>query len=268
MREYPEVKLRVYGHDAFHDLAFLRFFPTVLKFQADCWSLGDWSGLEYLRDDAVYIGLGATKRTLSLSLLRRFASLKQLFIEGHDKDISVLTQLEELEDVTLRSITLPDLTLLTSLPKLWSLDIKLGGTKDLAMLPELRSLKYLELWMVRGLRDLEPIASLTSLQSLFLQALVRIEVLPSLHALAVLRRAVVISMKNFRDLQPIADAPALEEFAAWEMSHLSVDAFRCFLGHPTLKYLGAGLGSARKNDAVRLMFPGLAHGSLPRFVYS
>jgi hypothetical protein len=78
----------------------------------------------------------------------------------------VISGLGELRSVTLRSITLPDLSLLAVLPKLRALDLKLGGTKNLALLPELQGLEYLELWMVKGLSDLAPIRNASSLRQL------------------------------------------------------------------------------------------------------
>jgi hypothetical protein len=266
--EYPAITLRAYGHSSFRDLEFLRHFPLVRSFQADCWSLDNWDGLAYLPSDAKYIGLGATKKTVSLAILGRFPTLNRLYIEGHHKDIKVIAQLGELEDVTLRSITLPDLSLFVGLEKMRSLDVKLGGTKNLGLLPDLRSLTYLELWMVKGLDDLSPIAATTSLQSIFLQALRRVTSIPALDDLRSLRRIRIETMKGITDLRSFAAAPALEEFAAWDMGHLQPAAFQCFIDHPKLRYLSAGLGSRRKNDAVTAMFPGLQRGQLQQFKFT
>ena len=55
----------------------------------------------------------------------------------------MLSQLTGLQELTLRSTTLADLSLLLPLGELRSLDIKLGGTNDLALLPEVGQLRYL-----------------------------------------------------------------------------------------------------------------------------
>jgi hypothetical protein len=138
--------LRVHSDQT--SLDFLRYFPNLLRFNAAMSHLESWTGLLSLPEEAEQLSLGATKKTLSLSIIGRFRNLRKLYLEGHHKDISVLAELETLEDLTLRSITLPDLGLLTNLRRLWSLDIKLGGTRNLALLPRVESLKYLELWRV------------------------------------------------------------------------------------------------------------------------
>jgi hypothetical protein len=46
--------------------------------------------------------------------------------------------------LTLRSITLPDLSLLLPLSQLRALDIKLGGTRDLTLLPQIGALSVVK----------------------------------------------------------------------------------------------------------------------------
>jgi hypothetical protein len=152
--------------------------------------------------------------------------------------------------LTLRSITLPDLALLLPMCDLLSLDLKLGGTKNLDLLPEVGQLRYLELWMVRGLSDLSAIAQVQTLQFLFLQALKQVTELPSLAALSELRRVHLETMKGLNDLSPVAHAPQLLELEAVDMRHLRPEAFAPFVGHPTLRFSTIGLGSLRKNEAV------------------
>jgi hypothetical protein len=124
---YPDVPLRVYGYDNLKDLEFLRYFPFLREFQADVWTLGSFEGLRYLSSDLKYLGLGATKsKAHSLRVIERFTELRDLSIEGHTKDISAVEFCSQLESLTLRSVTLPDLSALTSLNHLKHLRLKLG----------------------------------------------------------------------------------------------------------------------------------------------
>lgn len=252
MQKHPEIPLRIYGHYGQKcNLDFLTHFQFLRGFVVDCFELEDIAGLQYLPDNLEYFWFGDTKsKRFSLEFLERFQSLKSLFLENQTKHIEVLSNLHSLESLTLRSITLPDLSILLPLKNLLSLDIKLGGTKDLSLLPRLGRLRYLELWMVKGLSNIASIAGSTTLQYLFLQALKNVSEVPALLNLAYLRRVHLETMKGVRDLTPIADAPALEELLILDMRHLQPEHFRPFVGHPTLKKVTAGLGSIRKNVAV------------------
>lgn len=251
--EHPAKTLRAYAYGGtITDLEFLRYFPTLRSFQADALynSLIDIEGLRHLPDDVRFLGLGQTKKKLSLRPLARFSKLERLYVEGQTKDIEVISGLKELRSITLRSITLPDLALLIPLRKLRALDLKLGGTKNLSLLPELDTLEYLELWMVKGLSDLTPVEGLPRLEYLFLQSLRQVQALPDLSGLTSLRRLWIETMKGLTDLSAIREAPQLRQLAVVDMAHLQPDAFLPLIGHPTLESLRYGLGSRRKNDAV------------------
>jgi hypothetical protein len=262
MRSLPHVFLRAYGSydGTITNLDFLLYFPFLRSFQADALyhSLVNIDGLAYVPEDVRFIGLGQTKKKLSLSPLARFADLRVLYLEGQTKDIDVVSGLGELRSVTLRSITLPDLSLLLPLTKLRALALKLGGTKNLALLPDFKALDYLELWMVKGLSDLTPIADLRHLEYLFLQSLRQVESLPAMSGLTRLQRLWIETMKGLTDLTPIRDAPSLRHLAVIDMGHLQPEAFEPLIGYPALETLQFALGSKRKTDAVQKII------SLPR----
>jgi hypothetical protein len=242
------VSLRIYGH--YHhstDLSFLRHFPFLKRFQADVFELDNWDGLRFLPDNVEFLALGATRRQFSLAPIARFAQLTRIRLDGHRKDIAVVGDLSALVYLTLRSITLQDLGIFRRLRQLRSLALKLGGTNQLALLNELSSLRYLELWQVRGLSDLSALATLPQLRDLFLQDLTNVRSLPSFRPLHDLRRCCVQNLKHLTDLSPIAEAPYLEEIVLVGMRHISVDGLKCFQGHSALKAAAIGLGSMRRN---------------------
>lgn len=253
-QRYPRVQLRAYGSydGSITNLDFLRFFPTLRRFSADALyhSLTNIDGLAHLTEDAEFIGIGQTKKKLPLGGLIRFKALQRLYIEGQTKDIEVIGELRQLRSLTLRSVTLPGLSLLRPLQQLRALGLKLGGTKDLSLLPEIGQIEYLELWMVKGLSDLSPAAHLPSLEYLFLQSLRQVSALPPMAGMSSLKRVWLETMKGLTDLSPLRDAPSLTDLAVVDMSHLQPEAFEPLVGHPTLKSLRAGLGSTRRNDAV------------------
>lgn len=254
LREYPQMTLRVYGSLVIRDLEFLRFFPFLERFEADALhNLESADGLRHLPESVEALALGATRRQLDLRILARFPKLESLSLEKQHKGIGVLSGLTTLEELMLRSITLPDLSLLVPLTSLGSLALKLGGTNDLALLPGVGRLRYLELWRIRGLSDVSMIGRLPHLRYLFLQALKDVTALPDLSEARALRRIHLETMKGVRDLRLVATAPALEELLLGDMPQLRADVLRPFTGLPHLRAVTADLGSVRRNAEARAL---------------
>jgi hypothetical protein len=252
MREYPSLGLRVYSREPITDLEFLRHFPFVRRFDADggLGRLANFDGLRYLSPELEHLGLGRTKRQLSLRILERFTQLRELYLAEQRKDFGAVGTLLKLEKLELHSITLPDLSSLLTLSNLKWLEIKLGGTRDLRHLSKIGRLTYLKLWMIRGLNDITVIGEIPTLQELFLHSLRQVTALPSFRSLPDLKKVMIDTMNGLHDLRPIAEAPNLERLAAVAMRHLDPEAFRPFVDHPTLKLVSAGLGSDKKNAAA------------------
>lgn len=256
---YPDVGLRVYGsYDrSITDLDFLRFFPRLRKFSVDAiYELADLEGIGHLSPELEKLVIGRTRsKSFSLRTLTRFPHLRELYLEGHQKDIEAIGRLTSLEDLTLRSITLPDLSALLPLTRLVSLDVKLGGTRELGLLPGIGRLEYVELWMIRGLTDVSPLATVPTLTGFHLQALKNVTRLPSFRGADSLRSATLLTMKGISDLSPLAEAPNLESIGILDMGHLQPEALKPFVGHPTLRRARIGLGSDRKNADAWDMLP-------------
>lgn len=271
----PDVELRLYGgvYDSLCDLSFLHRVRNVRRFSADCLirvagieHLGSLQNLEELSID-IYdlesfdfldfitpgirsLSLGATKsRKPRLDALSRFHSLRELYLEGQQGGIGVLSRLAGLEKVTLRSISTANLDYICGLPRLWWLDIKLGGIRDFSAIENKHSIKYLELWQIRGLSDLGFISSLTGLQFLFLQSLINVREVPDLSKLTTLRRLHLENLKGLRDVSAIAKAPVLEEFSHVSAQNIAPEQYEPLMWMPTLKSVRVGFGSQKKNQA-------------------
>jgi hypothetical protein len=272
----PDVQLRAYGHYSIEcDLSFVRLLSNVRHFAADClmqasrvealsalqgleslsleiFGLTDFSVLGRLPPSLTSLSLGATRsKRPSLAPLRRFRSLRVLHLEGHSKDIEVLSELRDLEDVTLRSITTPDLQYLADLPRLWSIDLKLGGIRGFAGVEGKQSIKHLELWQVRDLRNVDVAETLPGLQYLFLQSLPHVDSLPGLAGSTALRRIVVENLKGLRGLETLEAAPALEDFALLDGRKQTPQQLLPVLRNPRVRRVSAFFGSDRKNKEFR-----------------
>jgi hypothetical protein len=259
MADYPDVRLRVYGgyDGSIKDLDFLRFFPRLRRFSVDAiYDLSRLDGIGLLSEELEDLLIGWTRsKRFSLRTLTKFGNLRKLYLEGQQKDIGAIGELSALDDLTLRSITLPDLSALLPLRKLTSLDIKLGGTRNVGLLPKIGRLTYVELWRVRGLEDVSALAEIESLERFFLQTLKGVTSLPSLARSDNLRSVALETMTGITDLAPIAKAPKLERLVLVEMCQLEPEALRPFIGHPTLRDGTWGLCSDRKNIAAWDLLP-------------
>ena len=269
-----DVELRVYGHYSTEcDLSFAGRMTNVRRFAADCltraknveaiadipnlgalslgiFELQDFGVLDLLSPALTTLRIGATRsKKPRLDALGRFTSLKTLYIEGQSNGIEALSNLRELEDVTLRSITTPDLRYLTPLERLWSVDIKLGGIRSFDGVEGKASIKYLELWQVRELEVANVVASLPGLQNVFLQSLPRVKELPRLDKSRALRRAVLQNMKGLADFTAFETAPALEEFALVQGNRQEAEQLVPVLRNPVVRGVEAHFGSDRKNEA-------------------
>lgn len=253
LRSYPSVPLRVYGHrpTELPNLRFLEHYEFLTEFQVDSYDLESTEGVELLNRSLKYFGLGQTRKRLSISFLESFPYLEELYLESQNSGINVLASLINLQRLTLRSVTLPDLALLQALKSLWYLDLKLGGTKDMSLLPSIGGLKYIELWACKGLDNLDSIGDITTLQNLYLQSLPNVKALPSMRSLKGLRRVTLDNMKGIQDLSPIADCLSLEELNVLDCNQLEVEAFTPFTGHPSLQAATLVFRSVKKVAKIR-----------------
>src|SRR4051794_645741 len=151
----PEVTLRAYGGygRAMPDLEWLRFFPRIRRISIDTlWGvLRSIDGLRYLPDDLEELGMGNLKPPLDVRVLTRFGRLRYLGLIGPVRHAEAIAAFTELEGLMARSVTLSDLAPLLAMTRLRRLDLKLGGTRDLRLLPGIGRIEDLEIWRVAGL---------------------------------------------------------------------------------------------------------------------
>lgn len=269
----PDVQLRVYGISPIaYDLSFVDDVPNVRNFSADCLmratgvehleSLGnlrcltigifDLTSFDFLSrlnaERLEELGLQATKsKKPTLAGIERFGGLKTLCVTDHHKGIEVLSRLALLESLRLRSITVENLDFLRGLERLWSVDIKLGGTKNLAALEGMKGIKYLELFRVLGLEDISVVARMPGLQSLLLDSLPRVVDVPDLSGASALRRVRLLSMPGIKDVGAFAKVPNLEEFSHVIVKGVEPSQYAALLKRKSLKRVWVRFGADRKD---------------------
>jgi hypothetical protein len=257
LRNRPEVELYVYGRAA-KDLDFLCHFSGLRRLHIALFDLSDIAGLAHVRSSLTALTFGATRQKFSLAFLPTLAGLEKLFLVRHARDLDAVGSLGNLADLGLSGITRPNLDFLLPLAGLRKLAILLGGTTNLATLPQLPSLEELFLMRITKLADLSVLAELAALRTLRLDWMRNVTRLPSLARLPHLDAVTLDTMKGLDDLSPIAAAPRLRRLVVAAMPQLTADSFACFHNHPALAELWANVGKARENEAIRRRFPTIA----------
>jgi len=251
----PDAWLSLHAHGT-TDLECLVHFPELRRLNVNSLRLASWDGVRHVAASLEHLAMGdTTLRPVSIAPLGELSSLLTLGLIGPVRDAEVISRLDQVEELVLRSVTLPDLSPLLPLRRMRSLALLLGGTSDLTLLPELAPIEELELWRIRGLRDVSVLGSAASLRVLRLQSMSAVTSLPSLHDLAQLRLLALDTMKGITDLRAVSEAPALEELLLIGMCQLDPATLQPLVGHPTLRKGIWGLCSDRKNAEAWQLLP-------------
>jgi hypothetical protein len=249
----PDVKVSVSTPwpkaESVTDLNFLQFMPWLDWLSVNSLELRDVTGVRNLRQlRTLYVSRSRHKFSAE-PIGNLGSSLRQLVLEGPVTHATALCELSGLITLTLRSVSMPNLDALTPMANLRGLDLKLGGTHDLSLLPRFNRLQYFEAWMIRGLADLSPLADVPSLEELHLETLKHVTELPDLHNLTRLHRITLSAMPGLANLGPLLTAPALQEVHI-ALGHLPPEEVGRLSTHPALRKATVGMGSKRANAAV------------------
>lgn len=241
-------------YDGNDNLSFLEDFERVDSFNLACYEFVNFDQLRYIPTSITNLFIGSTKsKRLSLAFLENHSNVQELSLEGQQKDIDVVGELKNLNKFDIRSITLPSLQFLKSNTNLRDLEIRLGGTINLDILPQLTKLQYLELWLIRNLTDIDIVCEANSLQCFYFQALKHVVKGPSLKNMDSLRCVTLDQMKGITDLKWISEAPNLEMLCIGDMSHLDPNAFKVFLGHKSLKNARVLIGKKKNIEVKKIL---------------
>jgi hypothetical protein len=260
------------------DLNFLRFLPSLKRLRicsatrlTDPASINLANGLEALsfyNVDSEVVGMlkkiapdlkslsiesRLSKKPLNIDFVSRFKKLQDLHIEGPCKGVEEIGKLQHLQKLVLRSVSIANLDFLKDLNKLWSVDLKLGSIKDFRALSKVPNLKYLEMWMVKGVSDISFISEMKELQNLHLESLINISDFPSFKKLTKLRRIRLMNMKGLKQFHKLKSAPALQDFMFTDIHELPPEDLLPVLQNPRLKNLYVYFPSNKKNIAFKAL---------------
>jgi hypothetical protein len=227
---------------------------ALRSLSVEIYTIPEFSFLRAIPESLERLSLGETQsKSLSLESLSRFTMLRQLHLAGHQTHLDAISHLRRLEGLRLTRMSSPKLEFLSSLPRLWSLELRLGGSKDVSAIAEAKGLKHLRLTWIRGLADVAFIARMRSLRYLGLDKLRQVQSLPEFLGLTELKVLWLENLKGLISISSIAGAPALEWISFVSANNFQPADFEAVLRMPSLKGIHVGFGNFAKNEELAEM---------------
>ena len=273
--ERKDIWIRVYGfYTQVCDLKFLNLIPRVEKLSID--SIDNSKnidlisnlqllkalslGIEDIKSFDPISGLGETITDLrlsqtrskkpNLSFLEGYKNLKNLSINGHKKNLEVVSQLKELACLSLSGISVDNFYFLLDLPHLEELYLQAIKSDNFNSLEGL-NIKGFGLSGIRGLTDLSFISDLRKLQLLSLTHLNQVTALPEFDEDINLRRVFIDNMRSLEKISPLFKCAQLVDLIfCMDSTPLSHKDFKPLLNMMELKYATIGTGSSKKNKEI------------------
>jgi len=244
----PDAQLRVYPPEGTTsiDLGFLRELPALrnLWLEANAGELIDLAVLAGLTDrlrtftlDTLAPGSDPKRDRpkRSTEVLESLQALETLSVCGRLQDLRFLGQLHALETLSLWRSTLGSLAGLESCARMRKLELRATGVKALDQIEALADLAFLDVWDLRKLASLDPIARLPRLRQLRLVGCKVDQGIPSLHGLVDLKVLVIDKLPSVSDLAAIAAAPALRCLVLGGDAAFDVEGLAALAGHACLQ---------------------------------
>jgi hypothetical protein len=238
------------------DLGFLADLPPLRALTIVLSGVRDVSALAHHADtlESAHIELGL--HPVDVDSLGDLPRLRELYlrkdgraaVKGAPEAIARATALEHL---VLHGITLPSIALLTGMPRLQGLALKLGSAPDMADFPRLPALRFFEAWQVRGLRDITSIAASPTLEVLFLDQNLGSATLPNFSQAMSLAHVHFTRFPLSGDLADLAAAPALRQVSIGGRS-FDREEVAVLRDHPTLQAAFVRLRGRATEDEMTL----------------
>lgn len=173
-------------------------FPNLKGLNLNLFDRRDYNFINHLSPDLEELSLMADTMGGAIQFdckwLLQYKTLHSLFLgKKAKKNLESIGQIQGLKKLALRGIKVADFSFLKEIP-LESFALLWCGNTDLSELGELKNLRELELWRIMKLEDLNFISSLVNLETLKLQDLKHVTVLPDLSGLEKLKDIQVVNV--------------------------------------------------------------------------
>ena len=177
---------------------FIADIQNLKALRLDLFDWYDYSFLNRLPPDLeeLYIIADTMGKSIQLDCcwLLKYTKLRTLFLgKKAKKNLNEIGKIKSLRELYLRGIKVNDFGFLFDLP-LEALHLLWCSNDDLSQLSRLSSLKYIELWRIIKLQDIDFLSQLINLEKIKLQDLKHITSLPDLSQLNFLKEITAINV--------------------------------------------------------------------------
>jgi hypothetical protein len=230
--------------DVEHSLDFLEHFRGLNHLRVSLPNLSSLEPLVHVQDTLETLSIAGFEKPnkTSLAPLSQCLHLKSLGLTRMTKDVGVVWQLPNLEQLSFTGYNDRDLQPSNPHKKLRTIYLGFGGMEHIDLVGQMPNLAAIEIFRVKGLTDLSPLSSLTKLQYVALGDLSRITQFPNCSALRKLRRVYLDTLNGLEDLSGLLLAPALEDLIAVNC-RVQPDVVMPLAKHRKLKRATIGLSS-------------------------
>lgn len=237
-------KIRFYGsNNTGIDCEILDYIPNVKALSIDCTNkvknINKLKQLKFLEKISIGISeledldilsydnlktvnklsiLDTRSKAFNLEFLRDYVNLTYLQIVGHTKNINSISNLKQLETLSLNSISKVPLDFINHLKSLKTLRIILGGRDNINEITQ-NTIENLDIIWVRGLNDLSALKNFKNLKNLLVQDEIKLKEIsfPKLDSLE------DVKILNCKSLQLITGIEQLKSLNGFRVSKTAID---------------------------------------------
>lgn len=206
-------KLIIENHGAI-DLSILTEMKQLESLYVSVFDLRDYSFLQDLnsglKDLSLFMDVKSGSNNFDCKWLLHFENMESLYLGKAKKNITAISEMKHLKQLTLRGIKLLDYSFLARC-SLQVLKIHWCSAEGMDTLAALSDLQEIELWRIIKLSSLSFLSSLKNLRIIRLQDLARVEYIPYLTELSKLEEIHVDNVKSLIDISTLCTSNSLKQ---------------------------------------------------------
>ncbi len=253
LKKRKDIQLRLYGfRKVWGNYAFIKDLKHLSNLRIEWAELENLEILNTLDLKELHLLYLATNP--SLIPITKHKKLKSLTLIEQDKNIECIEQLTQLRHLYISRVKIKNLNILSSLKHLKTLSIRSCGNVDLSPISRLAGLTSLNIGPFYNQTNFDFISNLKNLETLRMYDLRSVTALPKLSKLTKLRNLEIKYLNKLTDISELKNLKSLSELRCIGCRNLHENQFKIFKKSNALKkiYL-SGEKAYKRNEEIRNM---------------